>query len=285
MRGMRCPAVALIASGLLAVGPASGGAAVGDSPRIGRVASRQRSGRRHGAATNPFAQRAVRRYLSHRVANVTAAVYDVRTDVSYLYRPRVHEQTASVVKVDVLATLLHQAQSRGQGLSAAETGLAPPMIELSDNDAAQQMWDLAGGAGGIGQFDQSIGMTQTAPNVNGYFGLTWTTAPDQIRLLRQVMLPGGVLDRSSRNYEYELMLNVIPSQRWGVSAGVPAGARVALKNGWLPKQSGWQVNSIGSIVGSGRRYLIAVLTDDDPSLDYGIATIQHLSASTWQALR
>jgi hypothetical protein len=232
-----------------------------------------------------FRQPSVRRYLAHRAGNVTAAVYDVRSGVSYLYRPRVHERTASIVKVDILATLLYEAQREGRGLSAAATGLAPAMIDVSDNDAAEQLWDLAGGATSIAPFDRRIGMTGTTPNANGYFGLTWTTAPDQISLLRQVMLPGGVLDPSARTYEYELMLHVIPSQRWGVSAGVDPHADVALKNGWLPVQSGWQVNSIGSVAGSGRHYLIAVLTDDDPSWNYGISTIQRLAAATWRALR
>jgi hypothetical protein len=62
---------------------------------------------------------------------------------------------------------------------------------------------------------------------------------------------------------------------------------VALKNGWLPlvgANSDWQVNSIGSIVGSGRRYLVAVMTNENPTEGYGIATIEHVSGAIWQAL-
>jgi beta-lactamase class A len=259
-------------------------AAIVISAPLGGGAAGARTAGHARSPTSPFAARSVRTYLAHRGGNVTAAVYDVTTGATYLYRPTVHERTASIVKVDILATLLHEAERSGHGLSAANTALADPMIEVSDNDAANQLWSIAGGADAIGPFDEEIGMGQTTPNVNAHFGLTWTTAPDQIKLLRQVMLPGGLLDPSARRYEYEVMLHVTPSQRWGVSAGVPDNATVALKNGWLPVRDGWQVNSIGSVVGNGRHYLIAVLTDDDPTWDYGISTIERLSAATWQAL-
>jgi beta-lactamase class A len=270
-RGAGRAALAALA-GLVISAPLGGGAAGARTPRHARPPA------------GPFAQRSVRSYLAHRGGNVTAAVYDVTTGATYLYRPIVHERTASIVKLDILATLLHEAETSGHGLSAAETALAEPMIEVSDNDAANQLWSMAGGAEAIRPFDQEIGMGQTSPNADGHFGLTFTTAADQIKLLRQVMLPGGVLDPSARRYEYELMLHVTPSQRWGISAGVPATAAVAIKDGWLPVRDGWQVNSIGSVVGNGRHYLIAVLTDDDPTWDYGISTIERLSAATWQSL-
>ena len=41
------------------------------------------------------------------------------------------------------------------------------------------------------------------------------------------------------------MRHVIAFDRWGVSAGLASDAVVALKNGWLPYDGSWQVNSIG----------------------------------------
>jgi beta-lactamase class A len=234
---------------------------------------------------NPFASSPLRDYLAHRAGNVTAAVYDVNTGTTYLYRPHVREHTASIVKVDILATLLHQAQVRGAGLSPAQQALAVPMIEQSDNGAAEALWEQAGRAAAVRAFDQGAGIDDTTPNVAGYWGLTWTTARDQVDLLRDVMLPNQLLNLAARRYEYELMRHVIPGQRWGISAGVGGGAMVAIKNGWLPlTPTDWQVNSIGSVAGSGRRYLLAVLTKENPTEDYGIATIEHIAAAAWQTL-
>ena len=88
-------------------------------------------------------------------------------------------------------------------------------------------------------------------------------------------------------YALSLLKNVTADQRWGVSGGVPAGVTVALKNGWLPLDAAgtdWQINSVGWVSGHGRDYLIAVLTTGNPSEQYGIDTINGLSALVWNSL-
>lgn len=232
-------------------------------------------------APSPFASVALRHYLRDRGGNVTAAAYDMNSGATYLYRPGVREQTASIVKVDILATLLHETQGRG-GLSGAQRAVARGMIEASDNDDATTLWDEEGGAPAVQAFDDMAGMRETS--VSFAWGLTATTPRDQLRLLRLVTLPNRLLSRASRDYEYDLMRHVIPFDNWGVSAGLGVRAVVALKNGWLPVTTGWQVNSIGQVSGSGRRYLIAVMTDQDPTESYGIDTIAHISAAAWQTL-
>ena len=60
---------------------------------------------------------------------------------------------------------------------------------------------------------------------------------------------------------------------------------MALKDGWLPLNStntNWQVNSVGWISGSGRDYLMAVLTTGNPTEQYGIDTISQLSTLVWR---
>jgi beta-lactamase class A len=236
------------------------------------------------AANNPFAGKALQSWLAGRQGEITAAVYDIETGQEYLLNPQDTEKTASTIKVDILATALHLAQLQHHPLPANEAAAAVPMITQSDNDAAEDLYDDIGGWNAIGPFDKSIGMTHTTPNDQGYFGETYTSAADQIALLKQVMLPGGELSTSSRQYEYELMLHVISSQRWGITGGVPSNATVAIKNGWLPESSGWHVNSIGRVHGDGRDYLIAVYTSFDSSWAYGIDTIERIAASAWQAM-
>ena len=64
-------------------------------------------------------------------------------------------------------------------------------------------------------------------------GLTSKTPADQLLLLRELVSGSSLLSLAIRGYVLSLMENVEPDQRWGVSAGVPPGARVALKNAWF----------------------------------------------------
>ena len=235
-------------------------------------------------------------YLSGRAGTVLAAVYDLRTGRSWHLGQGPPQAEASIVKLDVLETLLaERAQGDGTGLSASDRTLAGQMIEDSDNDAATSLWYAVGGAARIRSFNARAGLTHTAPSscvvCPGFawpgWGLTTTTPDDQIALLRQLVTPSSVLPRAAREYALSLMQDVTPSQRWGVSGGVPAQVTVALKNGWLPLHgtgSDWQINSVGWISGGGRNYLMAVLSTGNPSEQYGIDTIDELAATVWQRM-
>jgi hypothetical protein len=76
---------------------------------------------------------------------------------------------------------------------------------------------------------------------------------------------------------------MVVGKAWGVSGGVPPGVTVALKNG-LSIINGRHINSMGWLSGQGRNYLIAVLTNGNPTEDYGIQTISEISALASQAL-
>jgi beta-lactamase class A len=232
-----------------------------------------------------FAQPAVAAYLTTNTPeDITAAVYDDVTGVTSVYRPATQEVTASSMKVDILTTLLAQGQTDGQSLTSAQQGTSVSMIEDSDNDAAQSLWDQEGGAKAVESFDASAGLTQTDPDSAGYWGLSSTTAADQVQLLRTLAYPSTVLTPASQSYELGLMSHVESSEAWGVSTGPTAGTAVALKNGWLPIDGGgWQVNSEGYVNGDGRDYVIAVMTYGTSEAT-GIATIEGLSSLIWQEL-
>jgi hypothetical protein len=238
--------------------------------------------RRSHQYRGPFVAAAMQAFLRTRAGDITAAAYNIKTGRLFLYRPGVHGDDASIAKVDILATALHEAQEDGTGLSPGQQALAAGAIEESDNDDAQDLWQEDGGNPAIGAFNAGIGMTQTILDPQGAWGLYESTARDQIILLEHLVLPNGVLDEASRAYELGLMSHIDPAQDWGVSAGVLAPAKVALKNGWLPVGSGWEINSIGWVSGRYRDYLIAVLTSDDPSMAYGIQTIEGISQLVWE---
>jgi hypothetical protein len=53
---------------------------------------------------------------------------------------------------------------------------------------------------------------------------------------------------------------------------------VHVKNGWLPLAThGWRINSIGSFSGHGKNYMIVVLSDDNPTMAYGVDTVQDIA--------
>jgi len=224
---------------------------------------------------------AIAAYVATRTDNVTAAVYDIRTGRTYTYRSGVVEHTASTVKVDILATLLYQTQASGP-LSPADQALAVPMIEDSLDSAADVLW-VRVGASAVGDFEQAAGMTATEPATDGVWGTTTTTALDRLAMLRTLVFPNPLLTDTSRSYLLNLMEHVTPSQDWGATGGVPAGVTVALKNGFS-QIIGWQINTTGWVSGDGHDYLIAVLTDGNPSEDYGIQTVNAVSGIVWNEL-
>ena len=142
------------------------------------------------------------------------------------------------MKVDILATLLAQSQADGQALTPADQALSQSMIEQSNNDDAQDLWDGEGGATAVQSFNTTAGLTQTTPDAAGYWGLSTTTAADQVQLLRTVAYPNDVLTTASQGYELGLMSHIESDQDWGVSSGPGTDATVALKNGWLPLDAG-----------------------------------------------
>ena len=241
---------------------------------------------------SPFAP--VTAYLAGRQGTVLAAVYDVASGQTWHLGTGAAQDEASVVKLDILEALL--ARGTG-GLPADQEALARSMIEDSDNDAATSLWDAAGGAAGLTAYNVRAGLTGTTPSpcvtCAGFpwpgWGLTSTVPDDQLRLLKQLVVPGSspLLSGAERAYALSLLENVAPDQAWGVSGGVPAGVQVALKNGWLPlNEAGtdWQINSVGWVRGDGRDYLIAVLSTGSPTEQYGIDTVSGLSSHVWTAL-
>ncbi|MFE9901018.1 serine hydrolase [Streptomyces achromogenes] len=218
-------------------------------------------------------------------AHATAAVLDLdgtgRTTV-VRGADRAYD-TASIVKVDILAALLLRAQDAGRPLSEAERALAEPMIRRSDNAAANVLWRRIGRASGLAAANERLGLTSTTGGPGGKWGLTRTTASDQIRLLRAVFDSGGTvrrgsggLDGDSRAYVRTLMGRVVSGQAWGVSAAGSPGSRAVLKNGWLQRSTTgrWDVNSVGEISVRGHRYLAAVLSDGNASMGDGVSLVE-----------
>jgi beta-lactamase class A len=212
--------------------------------------------------------------LTGRASTVALQVDDPRNGLGcWLHNSRQFD-SASVVKVTILGALLRLALDQNRYLTSTEAAYAHAMITMSDNAAASALWAELGRSH-LQHFLDLAGMKQTTLGPDGYWGLTQITAHDQILLLRLLLNKNSVLDSASRSYALGLMAQVIPSQRWGVPAGAPSSFTVHVKNGWLPRAThGWRIHSIGCFTSKGGNYSIVVLTQDNPTMAYGIATIE-----------
>lgn len=186
--------------------------------------------------------------------------------------------TASIVKVDILAALLLQAQARGRTLTASQRSLASAMIRSSSNTAATALYHQIGGVAGLRAANRTMRLDHTSPNRS--WGLTTTTARNQVRLLGRICDRGSVLHPNSRSYVRSLMSSVIPSQRWGVSGAWRSGDALLIKDGWLSSradQGRWIANSVGRINGRRVDLRLAVLTKGHPSYALGRQRVAHVA--------
>ena len=243
------------------------------------------------AATAAAISRRVLRWVQRRAPETPHVA--VRMDDPYLrincyLNSSEHFYSASVVKTIILATLLNKREREHLSLlSDRERQLARAMITESDNNAATALWDQDG-MKNLTYFLGVAGMHDT--QLNPAWGLTQITAQDETILLRNILLrPNTVLDTHAQSYELKLMGQVIPSQRWGVSASTPRAFTLHIKNGWAPLpdvSSPWYVNSTGAFTttNSARDYTIVVLTSGNADETTGITTIEDVAGPINRAL-
>jgi Beta-lactamase enzyme family len=223
---------------------------------------------------------ALQHYIETRRRAIAVAVYDSVAKQLLAIHPSLRGRTASIVKVDILETLLHRT---GGKLTEDQRETATAMIENSDNDAATDLWNQDGGAAGVHAFNDLLGLQQTTPHID--WGDTTTSAADQVTLVRALLEHSALLTDSARRFQRTLMRHIEADQQWGISGGVPSTAIYGVKNGWLPVNEDhglWAVNSIGWVRGDGKAYEIAVITQHDPTKAYGIQSIQHIAQLVWK---
>ncbi|BBC36152.1 hypothetical protein SGFS_074460 [Streptomyces graminofaciens] len=219
-------------------------------------------------------QKDITKALSGRKGTVAVGLYDRETNTTCTLRAATAFDSASVVKVTVLAALLWDAKKQNRTLTDREATLATAMITKSDNDATSKLWRQLG-LKKIKGFLTAAGMTQTKPGANNYWGLTQITVQDEQKLLALLTAKNTVLTDKARAYVLKLMNKVVAAQRWGTPAGAPSTVKVHVKNGWLSRAThGWRVHSIGAFQGDGHDYTITVLTHGNSTMQYGVNTIQ-----------
>ncbi len=218
-------------------------------------------------------------YLQEREGVVGVAVIIPATGEAFLENGHATFELASIAKIITMLALLDQVRREGRDLTQDEANLLEAMITISDNDAADALWWQVGGAAGVTAFLHSIGVTDIEIDQDDFWGAS-TASPAAIGELLSLVLAGRVLDADQRILALHLMMNTYPTQRWGVTAGLTddpeGGDAVAVKDGWLPTDDGWTVNSVGMILpGDGTDpYTLVIMTAEQPDLPYAVETIE-----------
>lgn len=229
----------------------------------------------------------LRKAASAADGSVAVAATDLTTGAALDYGDTDHAfVTASIAKMDILATLLLQAQDDNTTLTSSQRSLATRMIENSDNTAADSLYQAIGESSGLDAANKRFGLTDTEAGSGLYWGLTTTSAADQLRLLRQVFTSSSELTSASRSYEQGLMSQVETDQRWGVSAAA-TGSDFALKNGWLPRSTTglWVINSVGRVSRNGHLLLISVVSDGNTTEAGGISLVESVAKAAAEVLQ
>jgi beta-lactamase class A len=213
---------------------------------------------------------------------VGAAVLDIKSGELYSIGGTRSFPMYSTAKVPIMVGVLNQAVREKRGVADWEDRLLRAMIQQSNNSAATDLIIHVGGAAALNRYLRGIGINNTTIDGEAW-GASTTTAQDMARLMTK-LANCTILNAKLCHYGLNLMRGVAPGQRWGISAGVPDSTSIALKNGWYPESEGWSINSIGYIKGNRKRYSIAVYTRPNPSMRYGIDTIESIAAKIYPAI-
>jgi Beta-lactamase enzyme family len=183
------------------------------------------------------------------------------------FAPHRRYVSASVVKAMLLVARLRQIGNRPPG--ATDRALLAPMIQVSDNDAANAVYGWVGD-GGLLALARRARMRDLS--VGGHWGAVYFSAADQARFFLRV---DRLVPPRSRGYARHLLSSIVDYQRWGFSS-------VARRRGWRTFfKGGWRQTDLGSLVHEAalfergrQRFSLAVLTDGNPSHDYGTETLR-----------
>jgi hypothetical protein len=214
------------------------------------------------------------RYLGQRAGRTAFAVVDSEGRLSGV---RIHStfNTASVVKAMLLVAYLRRLDARGQQhVDSYSNSFLYPMIHISDNNAATQCWSIVGDSG-LYAIARAAGMTDFS--VTGSWGTAMLSPADQAHYFFEM---DSLIPHQFVGYARFLLSTIDPSQSWGIPViARPLGYQAFFKDGSEPTGLGQLVHQVDRLEGHGRRIAIAVMTDGDPTMQYGIETIQGVAAA------
>jgi hypothetical protein len=209
------------------------------------------------------------RFLANRAGRTAFAVVD---DEGRLSGVNVHRTfvSASVVKAMLLVAYLRRLDGEGRHrVDSASNAILFPMINVSDNTAATTCWSIVGDSG-LDGVARVAGMTDYS--VSGSWANSQISAADQARFFYDM---DRLIPREFVGYARSLLSGIAAYESWGIPAVArPKGYTVFFKGGWRTTGLGQLVHQVARLESRQHTFSIAVMTDGDPSMGYGIDTIQ-----------
>jgi hypothetical protein len=213
-------------------------------------------------------------YLAGRAGRTAFAVVDSEGRLSGVHMHWTFV-SASVVKAMLLVAYLRRLDSMGQHrIDSFSNSFLFPMINVSDNSAATQTWSIVGDAA-LYRLAHEAGMTDFS--IVGIWANAQISAADQAKFFFNM---NSLIPREFVGYARFLLSSIAGFESWGIPAVArPRGYTVFFKGGWRGTGLGQLVHQVARLEGHGRTFSMAVMTDGDPSMGYGIETIQGVTGS------
>lgn len=217
----------------------------------------------------------------HYVRETTSvAIYDPHSNRVYSGGDAGPIAGASLSKVLLAIIALQQLEQRGAGDNeiAAARAVIYPTIAYSDNDVANDIWEIIGRQTALDAFTTRYGLTGFSAPDPWDWGQVSATARDWA-IMFAMLGSGQILNEANTAALLSMMDNVIEEHRWGVLLRRDDSISYG-KNGWYMDENepfDWRVNSAGFVSVAGpdadvTPRVVVVLTryPGENGLSYGV---------------
>jgi beta-lactamase class A len=218
-------------------------------------------------------------YLSGLGPRIGVDVYDVTRQVTYTYNADLAYFCASSVKVPIMLTFFSQIEAKKREPTTHELSLLRTMIENSNNTSAEALYEEIGAQKGINAFMKSVDISGLVPNKPGWWGHSTIKPATMVALLTKLH-EGTVLNDKHRAQALGYMQHIDSAGKVGIGDSSPAGATIAMKDGWTTALDGTGtsvVNTSGIVTLGGETYILSVYTDHNRGYAAGWKIIRNVA--------
>ncbi len=223
--------------------------------------------------------RGARRYAAGRAGTVSLAV-DLGWRVAGVRKGR-RARTASTIKAMLMVAYLRRSGVRNRPLDSGERSLLGTMIRHSDNTAASTVRDIVGESA-IRRLATRAGMKRF--EYSPIWGIMRVNARDHAVFMRRI---DRLVPERHRGFALGQLGNITGSQSWGIGQVRHPGWHLYFKGGWgiADGSHGGVVDHQIALLRRGRwRIGLAILTEGNPSVEYGNQTLRGVAVRVLRGL-